>query len=134
MGQFSKWGFFEYWAQRAGRLFGKDLDAPFNPTTGHTHDGVDSPALAGSASIPNDAVTTAKIADDAVTTAKINAKAVTSAELADAVNTSLGKADTALQPDCVAAQADSTAADTAGIVADFNALLAKLRTANVLHE
>jgi hypothetical protein len=31
-----------------------------------------------------------------------------------------------------AAQADSTAEDAAGIVTDFNALLAKLRTAGVL--
>lgn len=31
-----------------------------------------------------------------------------------------------------AAQADSTAVDVAGIVADFNALLAKLRTAGIL--
>lgn len=31
-----------------------------------------------------------------------------------------------------AAQADSTATDTAGIVTDFNALLAKLRTAGLL--
>jgi len=30
------------------------------------------------------------------------------------------------------AQADSTAVDVAGLVADFNALLAKLRTAGVL--
>ena len=32
-----------------------------------------------------------------------------------------------------AAQADSTATDTAGIVTDFNALLAKLRAAGILH-
>lgn len=31
-----------------------------------------------------------------------------------------------------AAQADSTASDAAGIVTDFNALLAKLRTAGIL--
>lgn len=31
-----------------------------------------------------------------------------------------------------AAQADSTASDVAGIVADFNSLLAKLRTAGIL--
>lgn len=35
-------------------------------------------------------------------------------------------------PKLVAAQADSTATDVTGLVADFNALLAKLRAAGVM--
>lgn len=35
-------------------------------------------------------------------------------------------------PEAAAAQANSTATDVPGLVADFNALLAKLRTAGIL--
>jgi hypothetical protein len=45
------------------------------------------------------------------------------------LSTSLSEKLTATQ---AAAQADSTAADIAGLVADFNALLAKLRTAGII--
>lgn len=38
----------------------------------------------------------------------------------------------ARETQAAAAQADSTATDVAGLKADFNALLAKLRTANIL--
>ena len=65
-------------------------------------------------------------------------------DLASAVQTSLGKADTALQTVADAstsvkglvkqavAMADSEATDAAGVVADLNTLLGKLRTAGLL--
>lgn len=60
-----------------------------------------------SAVIVDGSVDTAALADNAVTTAKIAAKNVTLAKLSDEVQTSLGKADTALQPDDVEAISDS---------------------------
>lgn len=61
----------------------------------------------------------APIADGSVTLAKL------ASDVTDAIDAKL----TATQ---AAAQADSTAVDVAGIVADFNALLAKLRTADII--
>lgn len=56
-----------------------------------------------SATIVDGSVDAAALADNAVTTAKIAAQNVTLEKLSTAVQTSLGKADTALQPDEVAA-------------------------------
>lgn len=47
-------------------------------------------------------------------------------------NTSTATTSTAGAVKQAAAQADSVATDAAGIVTDFNALLAKLRTAGIL--
>jgi hypothetical protein len=43
------WDFAGKWAARSGRLFGADLDAPFDPSTGHSHDGTNSKAIAAGA-------------------------------------------------------------------------------------
>jgi len=58
-------------------------DELFDVTTGHDHDGVNSPTLSPSAVIANDSITTAKILNLAVTTGKLAANAVTGAKLAD---------------------------------------------------
>ncbi len=63
-------------------------DELFDVTTGHDHDGVNSPALSPSAVIANDSVTTVKILDGAVTAQKIGTDAVTADKiLAGAVGT-----------------------------------------------
>ncbi|MDC0761689.1 head fiber protein [Brevibacillus sp. AG] len=64
-------------------------------------------------------MTTAKLANGAVTIAKLGT---------DATKSLNGK----LTATKAAAQADSTATDVAGLVADFNALLAKLRAAGIM--
>lgn len=43
------WDLAGKWAARSGRPFGNDLDAPFDPSTGHYHNGTDSKAVAGGA-------------------------------------------------------------------------------------
>lgn len=62
------WDFVTKWHQRSGRQFGADLDAAFDPVSGHTHDGVNSPALAnndvGTSQLKDAAVTNAKLATD----------------------------------------------------------------------
>jgi hypothetical protein len=63
-------------------------DELFDVTTGHDHDGVNSPTLSPSAVIANDSVTTVKILDAAVTAQKIGTDAVTADKiLAGAVGT-----------------------------------------------
>jgi len=63
-------------------------DELFDVTTGHDHDGVNSPTLSPSAVIANDSVTTVKILDGAVTAQKIGTDAVTADKiLAGAVGT-----------------------------------------------
>nr|WP_317985258.1 head fiber protein [Bacillus paralicheniformis] len=59
----------------------------------------------------------------------IGAKAVPLDKLGDDVTSLLDKKLTASQ---AAAQADSTATDVEGLVADLNALLAKLKTAKIM--
>lgn len=70
-------------------------------------------------------VTTGMIADGAVLDVKLANGAVVLAKLAAGVTSRL-------LLEQAPAQADSTATDVAGLLADFNALLAKLRTAGVI--
>lgn len=92
------------------------------------------------AKLADNAVTTAKITDANITTAKIADNAVTAAKIANGV-VSLAKLDTATQNTIngkltatkAATQADSTATDVAGLVTDFNALLAKLKAAGLMN-
>ena len=59
------------------------------------------------------------------------ATGIPSSDMATAVQTSLGKADSALQT-AATHQANSTASDIAGVVADLNTLLGKLQTAGLM--
>ncbi|KKB71862.1 hypothetical protein [Bacillus sp. FSL M8-0168] len=86
-------------------------------------------ASGGPAEIPDGSITTEKLADGAVLNAKIGAKSVTMAKLGDDVTAAL---DAKLTASKAATQANSAATDVAGIVADFNALLAKLKTAKLM--
>lgn len=58
-------------------------DPLFNATTGHDHDGVNSPTLSPAAVVENNSITSAKIVDGAVIASKIGADAVTGAKIAD---------------------------------------------------
>lgn len=58
-------------------------DPLFNATTGHDHDGVNSPTLHPAAAVENNSVTSAKIVDGAVIASKIGADAVTEAKILD---------------------------------------------------
>lgn len=73
----------------------------------------------GGGEIPDGAVTTAKVADGAITTAKLGT---------DVTNLINGK----LTATKVETQANSTAEDISDLVADFNALLAKLKAAEIM--
>lgn len=80
-----------------------------------TSGGAVAPNSVDTAAIQNGAVTSEKIADGTI--AVIDLSATVEARLLDVQ---------------APAQVNSTATDVAGIVADFNALLAKLRTAGVI--
>ncbi|WP_442869547.1 head fiber protein [Brevibacillus sp. AG] len=82
-------------------------------------DGVEIDLGGGGTTIADASITTAKLANGAVTIAKLGT---------DATKSLNGK----LTATKAAAQADSTATDVAGLVADFNALLAKLRAAGIM--
>ncbi|MCY8867397.1 hypothetical protein MOD76_19855 [Bacillus spizizenii] len=91
------------------------------------------------ANLLNGSVTHEKLADSSVRnrnigtgsvkTENLGVKTVTAEKLADDVMSILNSKLTATK---AAAQADSTATDVEGLVADFNALLAKLRTAKFM--
>ena len=86
--------------------------------------------LIGVAPVLRDELAGLEAADGIVgTLADLTTQAKTSAVAA--INEVAGKAQTALAR-VAAAQPDSTATDIAGIVADVNALLAKLRAAGLL--
>lgn len=74
-------------------------------------------------------ITTTMLADGSVTSTKLGPNSVAVVNLGSDVDTLLAGKLTATK---AAAQANSTATDAAGIVTDFNALLAKLRTAGLL--
>ena len=79
----SFWNFATKWVGRSGRLFGVDLDAPFDPATGHTHNGVDSKTLAA---VPADeASLTAAGGHLAIKAAGVNLAALNSAVTAKLV-------------------------------------------------
>lgn len=106
-------------------------------------------ASGGPVEIPDGSITTEKLADGAVLNAKIGdgsvqnrnigtgsvqennlgAKAVTLPKLGDDVTAAL---DAKLTATKAATQANSTATDVEGLKADFNALLAKLKTAKLM--
>lgn len=102
-----------------------DKPATFPPTIGATA----TTALAGNTAIPAASSTApaALAAAAAVGTGTTFARA-------DHVHAIPGASNGTLRGTVLraAAQADSTATDVAGLVADFNALLAKLRTAGVI--
>ncbi|MCY9451590.1 hypothetical protein MOF53_15090 [Bacillus haynesii] len=103
----------------------------------------------GSAEIPDKSITNEKLADNSVLNRNIGdgsvqnrnigtgsvqennlgAKSVTMTKLGDDVKSALDGKLTATK---AAAQANSTAADVDGLKADFNALLAKLKTAGLM--
>ncbi|MGQ9336409.1 hypothetical protein [Bacillus paralicheniformis] len=103
----------------------------------------------GSAEIPDKSITNEKLADNSVLNRNIGdgsvqnrnigtgsvqesnlgAKAVTMTKLGDDVKSALDGKLTATK---AATQANSTAADVDGLKADFNALLAKLKTAGLM--
>jgi len=58
-------------------------DELFDVTTGHDHDGVNSPTLSPAAVIANNSIISAKIVDGAVTTDKLGADAVIGTKIAD---------------------------------------------------
>lgn len=80
--------------------------------------------MVGAMAAPN-SVDTAAIQDGAVTSAKIADGTIAVVDLSTAVVNRLLITQ-------APAQADSVAADVATLVADFNSLLAKLRTAGVI--
>ena len=75
---------------------------------------------AGEGTVADGSISTAKLADGAVTTAKLDTATQ---------NTISGK----LTATKAATQANSTATDVAGLVTDFNALLAKLKAAGLMN-
>lgn len=82
-------------------------------------DGVPVEFGSGSAGIADGSISTSKLADGVITLAKLGT---------DTTKSLHGK----LTAKKAAAQADSTATDVAGIVTDFNELLAKLRAAGIM--
>lgn len=65
------------------RVFKPFIEALFDTTDGHDHDGINSKALSPSAVVANDSVSTAKIQDAAVVADKIAANAVTAVKILD---------------------------------------------------
>ena len=85
---------------------------------------------AGEGSVADGSVTTAKLADNAVTAVKIANGVVSTAKLDTTTQNTISGKLTATK---AATQANSTATDVAGLVTDFNALLAKLKAAGLMN-
>jgi hypothetical protein len=85
---------------------------------------------AGEGVVTDGSISTAKLADNAVTAAKIVNGVVSLAKLDTATQNTINGKLTATK---AATQADSTATDVAGLVTDFNALLAKLKAAGLMN-
>ncbi len=69
------------------------IDALFDATTGHDHDGVNSPSMVVEAAVENDSVSTVKIQDAAITAPKIGNAAVTTTKILDDAVTAAKIAD-----------------------------------------
>ena len=108
------------------------LDSVFSPASGHDHDGANSKAVA------DGAITDAKMASDTKVGSLAALATSVKTSVVAAINEVEGRADTNAADVAEALarvatnQAASTAADTAGIVADFNTLLGKLKTAGLM--